>query len=572
MFDEDIRKVKFQDGDVFLVNDTELFKELELRYKTFLVKYDLCDEDDSLQFSVNNFFEQLPNEVHFLKNKIFSRVFRPLTSIISQIEFIIAENIITEIMLFGGNNYQYLALSGGEGEGEKFLYKSSWFLNHYLNTYFKKSIKVIWIKSSIFNKYIHIIRENKIFIKIIFKLLSSLVSRRNKKVACFLKQREENTFFITVVSAFLQYEQLKKILNNINDSKKVFLTSSFSKLSKNHKIQNLLKYDSVGIRSFFYSLSKYYSTAKFIRNKNIEYQINGKKIRFDPKAFCLAIKTNFLIDYSHIHELKRILVSGNNRTVYKLVSAYTIEDEIVVINKVCEYIGIKNYNFQIVSMAKVLIPQLKLAFRFYLYSERTFKLYKKHSDSFRYYLPIFNNSVDKNSEFIEKKYALSIFTQPNEYTEQYLRFCDELFELIKCENLNSLILIKPHYREQKFLKFKEYEKKYTFIKVADKSLTPNVILNNSTFMISMTSAVLFESIILGCPGIVADLNKNYQKFIYDNDVCFPEVNLTIKNVNEVMDILKNPLEFHKKYIINRTLWLTSNRTMKLDDVTNELLM
>src|SRR5690606_17746863 len=139
----------------------------------------LLDESPQIAESILNFFSQLPSSFSPLQNTTYMRFFRPILSCVFQIQELIDDHNVDQIILNDGSYFPFITLKGGEGEGQKHYYKSSWLYNYFIYSYFNDKINITWNKKK--NKYImiffHKIRELYYAVRFFRRLLYSMLKK-----------------------------------------------------------------------------------------------------------------------------------------------------------------------------------------------------------------------------------------------------------------------------------------------------------------------------------------------------------------------------------------------------------
>ncbi|MFT4683470.1 MAG: hypothetical protein ACI9JT_000260 [Polaribacter sp.] len=562
--DEEIEDVKLISGDVLLVNN---IRQLEKYKDHFTVEYidsSLLDENEEFVEEINLFFEQLPQEFMDLRNEIFARFFKPVFSALKKIDNIIEESDVSEIILFGGNRFQFVTLHGGEGESKKYKYRSSWLLNVFIEQYLKDKVRVLWKRTKPFLFLFHFFRELPRFFKLSLKAALNINNKKNQILKkAISKIKDSNVVF---VSSIIEFNQIQQLLSSVKQNKTLYLSSN-SSLNLKSKDSNVYNYSSISFFSFLKAEFTFRKLLSSVKSKHFFFSFEGKKIQINKSSFLRATKTNFVRNSAHFYELQGLLKSYNKNKESLIITAKTFGDDIVLANKIAKLFNIKHCNFQIVSMAKVLLPQIHLADLFYLYSFKTHQFYTQYSDSYKYYLPLNSDNVrSKKDEKSESQFILTIFTQPDWYTNRYVKVLNEVLPLLETNSQSCVVRIKPHYRERDIHLFKQFSNTYDFVELLDNSLSPKELMNSSDFILSMTSAVLFESLMLDCPALIADFDGLDRKWIYDNDICFPEVNFVVNSGEDLLNILINKKEHQKMYQERRNCWIRDNTGVTVSDI------
>ena len=214
----------------------------------------------------------------------------------------------------------------------------------------------------------------------------------------------------------------------------------------------------------------------------------------------------------------------------------TVGDDMVAIDSVARTYNLRHVNLQYVSMGRVIYPDLDLADEYYLYAQRTYKLYSSLNSSYRYYLPL-QHKIEKKTD--QKEVVFVIFMQPDSWEKDYLLYFDMVLPEIVRLDIYVKIIIKPHYRQNNIQILKQYQDKYGFLRVAAPDESVESLLNNATFAMSICSSVIFEAMMNHVPTIVYNPEGRYDDYVYKNDICFPNVNIVITEAEETLSVLEN---------------------------------
>ena len=565
--DESVDPEDLEENDFILVNNLSTYQRLNNDFEVEMLNPTLLDESEDFIKSINLFFKQLPVQFNGLQNETFARFFKPVGALIKQIEDILEDNNITEIILKGGKQYQFITLHGGEGEAKKYSYKSSWLFNSFIHQYFENRITLKWEKSKNKLKAIHFYRDNLQFLKLLVKAI--VFSFRNNKIHLKKNLKKLENKNIIFISSIIEYKQLKKISSSQPPLDFIFLNSNSTLSIKEENLDSIFNYASIRFLSFLKSTILFRNLKRLIKPKELVFSFQERELKIKKTSFLLAIKANFIKNNAHYLELISILSVYQKNDKSLFFTGKTFGDDIVLINKLSNKLSIWHLNFQLVTMAKVLLPQMELANQFFLYSKKTYDFYKKYSKSYKYFLPLTTKEREKITE-TKDKITLTVFTQPDMNTDRYLTLLKDILPIINKRMHNCIVKIKPHYRQDYLSSFKDISDKYDFVKLIDNLKSPEEIMNTSDFMLSMTSAVLFEAIMLNCPGLIADFDGFNTEWILNNDVCYPEVNFLVKTPEEVLAILQSKDEFIEKYEKRRNKWINDNEGILVSDIFSKI--
>lgn len=557
--DEEIEESKLVPNDIILVDSINQFKKYKDSYIVEFIDSSLLDEDENFVDEINIFFKQLPKEFIALRNESFARFFKPVFSVLKKVKNILNTYEVSEIILKGGNDFQFITFHGGEGESQKYSYKSSWLINGFLHQYFNDTVLVKWEKTNLYLSLLHRLREQPRFLKLVFKsIILNFKNKNNHLKTAISKIRNSDIVFI---ASLIEFKQISQLL--YRSERKVIYLNSNSSLNFNDN--NIYKYATITIRTLLKSIRINRELSGDVKSKYLRFFFEGKEMLVNRKTFLYATRTNFIRNTAHFYELHEVLCELKKKENLKFITGRTFGDDIILVNNISKLFEVKHYNFQIVTMAKVLLPQMDLADFFYLYSKKTYNFYKNYSNNYHCYLPL----IDFKEEGRKKKegsLVLTIFTQPDNYTSRYVQLLEEVLPLIKSKIEGCLVKIKPHYRENELHLFKYFYDTYKFVELIDNSITPEELIINSDFVLSMTSAVLFEAIMLNTTGLVANFDGLDNELIYDNDICFPEVNFVVDSAQELVEILQRKSFYIKEYKGRRDKWIIENNGLTIDEI------
>jgi hypothetical protein len=218
----------------------------------------------------------------------------------------------------------------------------------------------------------------------------------------------------------------------------------------------------------------------------------------------------------------------------------------------------RHLNLQYVTMARILYPNLELADDFYLFSRRTYDLYSAYSNSYKYYLPLGNkqtSGVKKTGQVV-----LTIFMQPDSFVYDYFDYLRNLLPLVDSKRVK--IVIKPHYRQNLMDELYEIVKPYSFVSVAGLHDSCEDLLVSTDIALSIHSSVIFEALLNNVMCLVYNPDGKYDDSIYNNDICYPEVNFVISKPQETIDYIEN-CEYYKKQYVERRMTFVQNNHCEL---------
>lgn len=544
---EKIETKYLKEEDIVLTNNIIFFNKYKSKIKIVLTDFSLCDESVDVSKAINNFFHYLPSEFLFFRNTYFMRVFRPLHSIIAQIERLLKEENINEIILAGGSAFKFITLWGGEGEGSHKYFRSAWFFNPFLFEYFKGEIPIRWDNNSrvIFLKIFYFFREVFSLGKIVKQYSLALLKNKNSDSTANLKSR-----IIAFASLPLQINHFKKVLTERQLNNLTFVSPV--KLVPDGVVFFPKAIDYISAIQLFIRVKK--------KLKSLAYIINGKKMVINESTFYRSVMLNFIQFNARLNCLKKIFPEDKFKNKY-FITNMTFGEDIILINELAKFSGAKHYNFQAVTMSKMLFPKMDLADQYYLYSLPTYELYKEIAPNYHYYFPV--KEMAKTCLKKNDKIVLSLFLQPDSYAERYFFFLHEIIPNLT-QRKEIVLIVKPHYRQNKLKDFEKSIRNYSNIILENPLTSPGEIINKSDFILSMTSSVLFESIQLSCPGIIIDFDGLDKKFI--KETCFPEINFVIKTKDDFIKIIEDPLKYKAIFFNRKSDFIARHSQTDLKDI------
>lgn len=542
ILDDKSQAINIDESDIVLTQNYEYYMNNRHTDKIYYVDFSLADENPKLADNINEMFALLPDEYLRYRNTFYMRVFRPMYSIVMQIKSIIKQHHIDNMVLIGGSEHLFLTLHFAEGEGSKWWYKTSWFLNGIIKQYFEEDIPVHWIKkeSSAKLAVINYVRDKLLLFRVIMVkfILAIINKKRIAREYGFLNQKKP---VVSIVDLSLQYRHLSSLLGSIKALDPIYLVPHRIKLEDDYKV---VRCSPLRLLPLIKLLCHEFKISK-TKCKKVKFKLLNKIVIIPMKCLNRSVKqTHFQFCY-RIKELSLMFERLNIPKQACIVTDMTFGDDIIVCNELAKLYEMQHFNFQYVVMSKMLFPQIKLADEYYLYSKNTYELYKTYSDSYKYYFPVKMNPRDHIYHF-SKIIKIAIFTQPDKYTQRYLYFIGLLAERIETKKLSIQITIKLHYRQDRTEEFEKYASRFPFISIAGKKANCEELIIDSDISISITSSVLFEALMLGKIAAIVHLDGQDDSLIYNNDACFPEVNFVIKSIDEMIDLIDQyPLYINK---------------------------
>lgn len=529
--------LKTTENDIVLVSNDSKAK-IEGPCKVLYINSFLEAENEEVNKVVNSLFSQLDKKYEVIKNLAYVAYFRPIYMVLYNIQKILDTFTVEEIVLYGGSKHIFFSAARSEGEGNRRGYKTNWLVNEIIYNKFGKNYRVCWVskKPSLVFKVYHFLRY--IYFICSFAISQFLLYIYNHRGQFIIDLKSEKKIIFSIVDLPLQVKHLSSLLSQIKDNQVIFFLASKRCLSTldntttNIVIPELhfLKVIKV-INAFLFDSCRIVT----VPNINIKSKFLAKEIQYQAMVYYVREQKMFSF-FNQLSIPDNIVLVTDMTVGFDIISSHSL-----AISK-----GWKHINFQYVSMARVLYPNLKLADHYYLYACRTFDLYKKYSNSYSLYLPLLiNNSDNKRSD--KDCLTMSIFMQPDSVVYDYLNYISSVLSQINSSDVNVNIIIKPHYRQNLINQLYEIVKGYNFVTVVGLNDSCETLLEKTDIAMSINSSVIFEAMMHKVPCLIYNPNNKYSDLIYNNDICFPEVNFVIDNPSQTMDFLKNYLVYSKEY-------------------------
>ncbi len=512
----------------------------------FLINKSLVDDSPCVADAINMLFSDFPEAFSPIRNSFYMRIMRPIFSVIYQIELLIESQKVDHILLKGGAKFPFLTMFGGEGEGKNWMFEPSWLYNYFVYKYFNNTIRISWTNKRLYLslKFFLFLREEIINLKFYKRLFINIGSSNSKYFRDIERFR-----YILFTSMPLQFNHIVRTLGFINFEQALFVNPCGYSSNENY---NQLYYQ-YRFSDYVFALKAWNREIKKISGRSFNIMFYKKEISIKKATLLKALKLPFIEYHMNFNSIDRLLSKVNMESNPIFISNRTFGEDIILVNNLAKRFKGKHFNYQAVAMSIMWYPQIKLADKFYMYTKSSWDFYRKLDSSYNYYLPIFNIeevSKLKNNNFL----TVSIFTQPDSLTPRYLNLLYDLDKIIKENGVKNIFFkIKPHYRQNDIKSFEKIVSESNCFELVDISVKPSELMEECDFALSMTSSVLFEAVQLNCPAIVFDLNGINKSFVEIN--CVPEVNYVVHDYSELLSILRDPIQYKKKYSERRKLFL-----------------
>lgn len=536
LFDEK-PDIPLQDKDVIITNDDSL---CDSNHKIVHInRVDYVDKDGVLLKSIRETLSLLPEEYHMMHNSIYHMMLRPIIHALVTIDRVIRQEKINEIWLFGGNETPFLTMNNAEGEGVKKQYHSSWLYNSVIYQYFStdKTIKIQWKKKT--SKFAHWmlyrVREQSKYYRRTLGYIIRDFHTPNQTNICINKEKRA---VVALAELDLQYKHLAKVIADISKYEKLFILGRRINPSSNDLVCYL---PSLSVASILKVMSRIRNANT--QNKTIHFLLNGRSVVLPINRIMMGSKERLFITLYQEEALSRLLQILGPERVQCVCTNRTMGADICYVHNVCKKYKLLHVNFQYVAMPEILYPEMDVADRYYLYSKKTYDLYRAYGSQYEFYLPLEREAL---SEKATEGKRIVIFTQPDTYTDRYLVAIKAILSLFQEKHSHIEIIIKLHYRQDKVDDFLACQKYYNYAKIMPTG-NAGEIMRECDCVISMTSSVLFEALLQGIPAMILDFDGLDRTFIEESDVCVPEVNYVVHSPQEVFDLLYDYSKFYHEY-------------------------
>lgn len=553
-----------------LVSYQSILKTLKIRYPDItIISYNIdempSDKERVIAAKkfVNNLESELNNEFQLIfpySNIIYSNFYIYVANTLDTIEKLLVEYNIEKITLMNGNpKMDYSSISLAERERVfRIFYKRAWMLNYFVGQKYSDEINVNWkYKDSYLKLKILKLIKNKSMLNI--KLILNLLKRIKKKK--HLKRKDFGSVVFFMARTPLQVDPLINIYKELKkekDVEPVFLVSeSYFQKNVTNKIDNLGEFNYLDISteiSIKDIIREYYYICNILRNIR---KLNIPSIEFG--------KSNLKISNTVVSELStywidyllkmKALNNINEHTEIKAI----INTEIVNHNGAYDSQWGENNNIivqtiQWVPMFNVLKPIMGWANKIYMMDYKDFLLASKltTNDNFKYVGPVGYDSVYDKSKASKLLKKIVVFTQPDDYRQDYLILISDLVDIIRTLGINVNILVKLHPRERERELFEKSFENVEFLEIVRENITSQELIINSDLTISITSGTIVQSVIIGTPTLAVDyeLKRNTGRVYMEH-----EIFRKIINKNELENIFIDYQKFHTEYFDNREKYI-----------------
>lgn len=496
-------------------------------------------------------------------NTLYRNWYYIIDFFLEEIRGIVEGNNIEEIYIYGGNpKISFITLTLAEGEKTKvFLYKRQWFFNVFIyNQYIDSKVNIIWLNKNNYY-FIKILREIRIQIIFYAKLFVTLLSTVSNSSNKSSNQNISNYNTMFLVRNPMQVEPLEGIYKEM---KKVGRNPvfAFSKAYFKRGVGKELEHRN--LESF--NMDSLISIKDILDSKNI-LKNNLRELEDELiSIFKVDYYTKDIIKEISLYIFDEIL---RLKTFKKYIETFGIEEDCIFINnetynyraaidslwaKANRYLI---FSIQHVAMEASLKPIMIWQDSMYM---MTLDIAEKLNDisgmdKFKFLGPGSYDSVYNTSLSKSRLNNISIFTQADGLSEDYMEIIDDLIGIRKKLELNFEIKVKLHPREINRDKYTNKYRGVEFLKIASDEENTNIIIQNSDLAISIYSGTIFQSIIIGTPIISVNYNKKHK---YITDYIQSDVTEKVNSKKEFFEKIANFNSVRSKYLMNRRLYLSNN--------------
>lgn len=525
----------FEEGDVVV---TSRYNPLNTKHtvKEVVFEYSSVYRNKKVIEEVNGFFKN--TDIYFkpTRNTIYSKLLMAIYSFLDTVEVVIQEYGIQKIILYDGCVRPFVTTINAEGEGERKDYLTNWLVNAIIYERYKDSCKVEWChRRSVMRFSIkNYLRWTKgIGFTILSSLIKSIINRGNSNEII-------NANIISIVDLPLQAYWLSNLLEETNRDI-VFLTlgkECFKDLNnKGYHVSLVPDLSFIEILKLVsYSLFKSVSLSPTLFGKQFD-KLLIREIRLQSLIYQIRYKRLCgFIDNSLDNCYDNILVTNNTWGI-----------DVISAHEVAKRSSIKHFNFQYVGLGGILYPQLDLADYYYLYDRQTYDLYKKYNSTFHLYLPLVPKSIKEKNDRENRPLTLTIFMQPDSFVFDYFDYIESIIQDERIQQSGWKIIIKPHYRQNQMDKLISMVSGIPFVHIADPKESCADLLHNTDIAVSILSAVIFESLTNRVMCLVYNPKGKYDKYVYNYEVCYPEVNFVIRKPEETYSFMEGIMMYKAEY-------------------------
>jgi len=498
ILDEEFLKYVTEDENkIYLINDG---LACEKKDNIFIISDINLDEKKIFEWSqeVKNIFKQIGYYKHV--NNFFTNTILPLYRVFNAIDFCMAKYNIEDIILHGGSEkIEFIPYYMAEGEAQtKFFYKSSWYMNYFINHKYAPSVcvdiqnetSILKIKSAIFiRRYILLIYK---FFFILKRLIHMQIKIRHeypivnssKKIIVFPVrsiaqitsiEKLYKTLEKDYVPMFISYERL---LDKNYESYKYLIQQNyrFLHLSQVRKVELI----NITIKSFLITLWK---ALKNTERKKFKY---FKKHKILSEVILLDFEKNI---YNAL--LSRALLKYKNKLEY-LFSTEIQSPEAFIENQIAKEMNIPSCNTQAQSMMKIPISEFDMHGNYFLFENKidyNFFINFDYQEKYKMkYLGSFKNFdlIKKDTRLEYDLDNILYLTQNHEHSNQ-IEIIKKLLEVLPEE---KKIFLKLHPRDSF-----DYSKILSDRLLIENEKNINIVMRRYDIIVSRTTSLLLDALL-----------------------------------------------------------------------------
>lgn len=541
---------KVDNDDIILISRYN--HSLQTSRKIRLIDVTIADEEESVGVEMRKLYSELDVAFQKTLNTAYVKFFLPIEVVLMNIKKVLNEEDVSEIVLYEGSEEPCFRSEGAEGEGERGNYKTNYLVNAFVKKQYEEKLKINWVGkqskwATRISCYWHNTRSN-------CRLMLARIIKRIREKNTIIDKSLTDVQAVSIINLLLQKKHLDTIYETSNISH-IYLSYNRS-LVDNMSVFPVLE---LPLKHLLGNVEETFS--KSVGAQSLTYKGVKTKTLVRELRYCLLKYAIYYQRLSYTMAQLRVV------PLKLMVSNTTVGDDMVSIHNVAKAFGMRHVNLQYVSMSRVLYPNLELADEYYLYAKRTYELYKRYSDIYHYYLPIQNVKHQKD---VEGKIRLTVFTQPDSYGIDYVEYLDVICPEITNNGMGVEVLIRPHYRQDNIKDFEQICSRFNFVSMAKPGDSIPQILKKTDIAMSINSSVIFEAMMSGIPSIVYNPSDKYHVSIYNNDVCYPEVNFVIEDAIRTLEILENYSKYSNDFQNRLALFIkTSSANTSISEIIGE---
>jgi len=523
----------------------------------------------------NRFFENIDLIFSYI-NVIYSNSINLILNLIDSINEILKKYNISKLILMEGNrNVEYFCCFFAERERSyQFLYKRSWFLNYYVFQSFKSQIDIFWeyetasIKLKLFNWLRNSPRLYLGFAKAISRTIKYSLAKKSIYEYNNYYKNKKIVFLITRMP--IQVDPLVSLYKSLKNSEYVIPLFLVFDNCRKHEVKKML----IKKGGKYILLDEYINlkdTIKIIFQKRIfnipkeeEMLIpfKDKIISLGTKEILKEISSNWMRMIIRIDSLNRLLKNVGKNNIDFLVNTETFGSGAAIMGIWASRNKIPIFSIQHVAIGETLLPKMLWVNAMFMWDLISCKKIREvnRNKNFIYIGPIAYDQYFNTSKANYPIKKITIFTQPDDFTYKYIKIIDDILDIRDELKLNWEIIVKLHPREKKYKIFKNKYINYSKFTVIKNEILSSDLIKESDLTISISSATIVHSIIIGTPVLSINYDINKYLWIKKNVIGFLEEKVVRKifTKSEFKSVLEDSKDLVNKYKENRRYFLQRN--------------